>query len=452
MQSTLKMSTQLPRQLRLRDALSLVVGTVVGAGIFLVPSIMARHVRSATGILAAWIVAGGLSYFGALAYAELGTMFPATGGQYVFLQKAYGRMAAFLCGWTLFLVVMPGNIAALATGFAMYLDSLLPMHMRNNALQPRCVAIGLIAVVTFINYRGLKAGAFVQNSFTALKLLGITILICAGISGPRPSQLHLSFTAADFPYHQLGLALAGALVAYEGWSNLSFVNGEILDPERTVPIALGLGVVVSTALYLLLTTAYLSVLPIDAIASSTRVGADVAHQVLGKNGGAFLSLSILVSIIGSINGAVLMAPRVYFAQAADGLFFKRFAQIHPRYKTPSFSILMQGTWASVLALSGSYELIATYAIFCAWLFYLLVVFGVMVLRWKLPSLPRPYRMWGYPFTLLAFTLAALWFLVNHLIGNPIPSLMGLAVLVLGIAIYFISYRRELRSSQSARPF
>jgi APA family basic amino acid/polyamine antiporter len=207
-------------------------------------------------------------------------------------------------------------------------------------------------------------------------------------------------------------------------------------------LALGIGVAISGVLYVLLTTAYLSVLPVSAIASSTRVGADVASRVLGHGGAAFLAISILISIIGSINGTTLMSSRVYFAQAADGLLFSRFAEIHPRYKTPYFSILMQGIWASILALSGSYELLGTYAIFCAWLFYVLVVFGLMILRWQMPTLPRRYRMWGYPFTPLVFIAVGLWFLVNHLVGNPIPSLVGLGILALGVVVYLVVYRRQ----------
>jgi len=425
--------SDLPRQLGVWDASSLVVGTVIGAGIFLVPSIMARHLPSATAILAVWVVGGVLSYFGALAYAELGAMFPATGGQYVFIREAFGKPLAFLCGWTLFLVVMPGQIAALAIGFATYLGTFIYL----NAIGARLIAVGLIAIFTFVNYRGLKLGSLVQNVFTVLKLAGIAVLVTAAFLSRQPSQLHFAATKSDFNPAQIGLALAAALVAYDGWNNLSFVNGEILNTRRVIPRALGLGVAFCAVVYVVVTSAYMRVLPVSDLAASPHVGTEVAAHVLGAGGVVFLTIAILISILGSTNGNVLAAPRLYFAQAEDGLFFSRFATVHPRFKTPSFSILMQGIWASLLALTGSYELVVTYAIFCAWVFYLLVVVGLIVLRWKKPSYPRPYRMWGYPVTPLLFAAVTVWFLVNSLIGNPIPSYIGLAILLAGIPVYLL---------------
>jgi basic amino acid/polyamine antiporter, APA family len=425
--------SDLPRQLGVWDASSLVVGTVIGAGIFLVPSIMARHLPSAPAILAVWAVGGILSYFGALAYAELGAMFPATGGQYVFVREAFGKPLAFLCGWTLFLVVMPGQIAALAVGFAAYLGTFAPM----NAAAARIVAVGLIAAFTFVNYRGLKLGAAVQNVFTVLKLAGIAVLVCAAFLSRRPSQLHFASTASDFDPRQFGLALAAALVAYDGWNNLSFVNGEILNAKRTIPKALGTGVALCAVVYVVVTTAYLRVLSVSAVVASSHVGTDMASRVLGSGGLVFLTIAILISILGSTNGNVLAAPRLYFAQAEDGLFFSRFAKVHPRFKTPSFSIVMQGVWASILTLTGSYELIVTYAIFCAWCFYLFVVIGLIVLRWRKPHYPRPYKMWGYPVTPLLLAAVTVWFLVDSLVGNPIPSVSGLVILLGGLPVYFL---------------
>jgi APA family basic amino acid/polyamine antiporter len=425
--------SDLPRQLGLWDASSLVIGTVIGAGIFLVPSIMARHLPSATAILAVWVVGGVLSYFGALAYAELGAMFPATGGQYVFIREAFGKPLAFLCGWTLFLVVMPGQIAALAVGFATYLGTYVPL----NAWGGRIIAVALIAIFTFVNYCGLKLGSLVQNIFTVLKLAGIAVLVCAAFLTRQPSQLHFQASFSDFNPSEFGLALAAALVAYDGWNNLSFVNGEILNTKRTIPRALGLGVAFCAVVYVVVTTAYMRVLPISGLAASQRVGTEVAARVLGTGGVVFLTIAILISILGSTNGNVLAAPRLYFAQAEDGLFFSRFATVHPRFHTPSFSILMQGVWASLLALTGSYELIVTYAIFCAWIFYLFVVLGLMVLRWRKPSYPRPYRMWGYPVTPIVFAAVTLWFLATSLIGNPVPSVTGLAILLAGIPVYYV---------------
>lgn len=422
----------LRRELGIWDASSLVVGTVIGAGIFLVPSIMARRLPSDAGILAVWVVGGILSLFGALAYGELGAMFPRTGGQYIFLREAFGKPLAFLCGWALFLVVMPGQIAALAIGFATYLGTFITLGTAGE----RGVAVGLIALLTLVNYRGLRFGTAVQNSLTALKLAGIAVLVLAAFLSHRPNQLHFAATRADFAPRSFGLALAVALVAYDGWNNLSFVNGEIRNPGRTIPKALGLGVAFCGAVYVLVTAAYLRVLPLGAVAASSHVGTDAAQILLGRSGTLFLTCAILCSILGSTNGNVLAAPRLYFAQARDGLFFARFRTVHPRFGTPSFSILVQGVWASLLALTGSYERVITYAIFCAWFFYLCVVVGLMVLRWRRPFYPRPYSLWGYPYTALVFVVVTVWFLVNSLVANPVPSVTGLIILVAGLPVYY----------------
>src|SRR5256885_3274594 len=290
-------SQTLPRQLGVWSAASLVVGTIIGAGIFLVPSIMAGHLPSATGIIAVWVVGGILSYFGALAYAELGTTFPATGGQYVFLRESFGPMVAFLCGWTFFLVVMPGTIAFLAMGFANYLGSVIPL----NAIASRLVAIVLIGLFTAVNYRGLKPGILVQNTFTCLKLAGIVILVVAVFFNRAPSHLSFSVSTAGLSWREFGVALSAALVAYKGWANLSFINGEIREPNRNVPRALGLGVIAVAIVYILTTAAYMRVLPLSAIASSPRVGRDLAAVVMGPAGAIFVTVIILISILGSTN-------------------------------------------------------------------------------------------------------------------------------------------------------
>jgi APA family basic amino acid/polyamine antiporter len=441
----------LDRQLGLFDATSLVVGTIIGAGIFLVPSIMARHLPSTSGILFAWIIGGVLSYFGALAYAELGTMFPRTGGQYVFLREGYGRMVAFLCGWSLFLVVMPGNLAFLSTGFAAYLGDLLPPRFGTNPFILRLIAVLFLGVITLINYRGVRLAAGVQNVFTALKVIGIGVLILAAFRSGQASHLQLSWSSSDFSAKHMGLGLAAALVAFEGWNNLSFVNGEIINPQRNVPIALGLGVAISAAIYVMLTAAYLRVLPLGELANSAQVGTSVATRLFLPEGSAVLAIIILISIIGSANGTAFTAARLYFAQAGDGLFFTRFATTHPRFGTPSFSVLIQGVWASMVALTGSFELVATFAIFCAWLFYVLVIVALVVLRWRMPSLPRPYQMMGYPVTPLLFAGATIWFLVTNIRGNALPSLAGLGVLCAGLPVYLVWSKRPLANSDSVLP-
>ena len=428
---------ELPRRLGLWDATCLVVGTVIGAGIFLVPTIVARRVPSASGIVLVWVVGGILSYFGALAYAELGAAYPATGGQYVFLREAYGPGLAFLCGWTLWLVVMAGNIAGVAVAFSVYLGYFVQL----TALQAKLVSLSLIAVLTFVNYRGVRLGATVQNTFTLLKLTGIAVLVGSAFASRQPSAVNFFTPPSGFSLQDFGVALVASLVAYDGWSNLGFVNGEVRQPQRNLPRAVGIGSGVCMLVYILVNIAYLRVLPPDAIATSERVGTEVARLTMGPAGATFLSITILISIFGAANGTIMTAPRLYFAQALDGLFFRRFASVHPKYQTPSFSILAQGIWAALLAASGSYELIINYAIFCAWVFYALVVVGLLVLRRKAPGVPRPYRLWGYPVTPLAFVGVAILVLINNIFTSPLPSLAGLAIILAGIPVY-LYWRRQ----------
>jgi APA family basic amino acid/polyamine antiporter len=409
---------------------------VVGAGIFVVPSLLARTLPSAAGILAVWLVSGVLTYFGALAYAELGAMFPETGGQYVFLRESYSPPVPFLCGWTLFMVVTPGGIASLLAGFTIYVGLLVPV----TALSARAVAIGVLAVFTYINYCGLQLGVYVQRTLTVLKILGIVLLVGAAVLSSGPNNLHLSLSTEGLSWKQFGFALAASLIAYEGWNKVSFVNGEMRTPGRSVPLGLKLGVAGCTCLYLVLTAAYLRVLSVGALAASPHVGADVAARVMGRAGAVLFSLTILASIFGSLNGSMLAGPRLYYAQACDGLFPSWFARIHPRHKTPGVSVLLQGVWAAVLILVGSYATIAHYTIFCVWSFYLLVVMGLCLLRWRRPDHPRPYRMWGYPLTPALFAGITLWALVSNVLENPGVALLGLSVMAAGMPVYFLSKR------------
>ncbi len=426
------MKTDLPRTLGLLDALSIVIGCVIGGGIFLVPNLIAQNLPSAAAILGTWVFAGVVSFFGALACAELGAAMPATGGQYVFLREAYGPMVGFLCGWTNFLISRGAQSAWLAVVLAIYISYFHPF----GPLASKAIAVAAIALFTFINYRGVSLGALVQKSFAAAKLVGILVIAGSaflfGHASTAPAAAAEPITMSSF-----GVALIACLLAYDGWVQMSFVAGEIKNPNRNILLALGFGIATVIAVYLLANLAYLRVLSISEIAASTHVGADAAERVMGPVGGTLVSLIILLSIIGSLNGAVLTCPRVYFAQAQDGLFFRKFAEVHPRYQTPGFAILAQGVWAAVLIVSGSYEALIDYAMFAIWLSYAFMIAGVMVLRRTQPDLPRPYRMWGYPVTPLLFLGIALWFLGNMLVTRPGPSFAGLGLIAAGIPVYFI---------------
>ena len=423
-------ATELPRRLGLLDSVAIVAGTMIGSGIFLVPNLVARSLASPAAIIAVWLLTGILSFFGALAYAELGSMNPATGGQYVYLREAYGPLCAFVSSWSLFFTTLSAAVAWLAINLANYLNYFVPFPPRTT----KVVAVAAIAAMTLINYRGVTAGAAAQKALTFLKLGGLAILI--GGAFWHPAHAAAAPPAAGFSVSRFGVAMIAGLLSYDGWVALSFVAGEVRNPKRNLALGLALGVGVVMAVYVLANAAYLRVLTVPEIAAADRVGALAAERALGPAGGSLVSLTILLSIAGAVNGWLLTAPRMYFAQARDGLFLRAFAAIHPRYQTPHFAILLFGTWSAFLAASGTYEALASYAMFSAWVFYGLTAAGVLVLRRRQPDRPRPFAMWGYPATLLLFLLVALGFVVNTLLATPGPALVAALIMLSGVPAYY----------------
>ncbi|HYW47113.1 MAG TPA: amino acid permease [Bryobacteraceae bacterium] len=419
----------LPRRLGALDATVIVIGIVIGSGIFVLPNLIARDLPSGAAILAVWIVSGVLSFFGALAYAELGAMMPATGGQYVYLREAYGPMCAFVCGWTFMLAVLAGGSAWLAVTFSIYLGHFVPLAPAT----AKAVSVALIAVLSAVNYVGVKEGLWVQRTFTFLKIVGLLVLIGAAFLSPRSADT--APAPPPFSLAHFGMAMSACLMAYNGWSYVSFVAGEVREPARNLLRSLIIGMTVVAALYCFANAAYLRVMTVPQIALTARVGADVAGRTMGPWGAAFVSLTVLLSIIGAVNGCILTAARIPFAQARDGLFFARFGQVHPRFQTPAFAILLGGVWTAVLVLTGSYETLYSYSILAAWIFYTMSVAAVFVLRRKLPDADRPYRMWGYPFTLWAFVIVSVWFMLNAITAQPRPSLMAFVIVSVGVAAY-----------------
>jgi basic amino acid/polyamine antiporter, APA family len=430
--------SHLPRKLGLLDSLSIVIGITIGGGIFLVPNLVARELRSVTAILGVWVFAGIISFFGALACAELGTAIPSTGGQYVFLREAYGPLIGFLCGWSMFTVARTAQVAWMAVTLALYVSYFVPL----SSVESKLLGIVAIVIVTAINYRGVTAGAMVQNIFALAKVAGLLAIIGAAFWWGGGAARAANPSPAGFSLNSFGVALIACVLAYDGWVQLTFVAGEIRNPQRNVLLALALGTAACIAIYLLANIAYLRVLTIPEIAASDHVGATLAERVMGARGGMLVSLIILISIVGTLNGCFLTSPRVYFAQARDGLFFRKFGEIQPRYQTPGFAILAQSAWAIVLLVSGSYETLLDYAMFALWLSYGLMVAGVMVLRRTQPGLPRPYRMWGYPITPILFLAITAWFLINMLLTRPGPSLAGFLLIASGIPVYFFWTRRR----------
>jgi len=366
-------------------------------------------------------------------------MMPATGGQYVYLREAYGPLLGFLNGWASFLVIQTGAIATLAAGFSIYLSYFIPL----GPVGTKLASVLLIAVLTLVNYGGVRLGAGVQRLFTFLKVAGIGVVVASAFLSPRHIETASAATSPGFAWTRFGAAMIACLWAYEGWSSLSFVAGEVKRPERNLLLGLGLGTAGLIAIYLSANLAYLRVLSLPAIRASDRVAASAAEATMGHIGGTLVSLTILLSIIGASNGSILTSARIYFAQARDGLFFKSVGDIHPRFETPHIAIAVQGIWAVVLALSGSYEVLFSYVIFTAWIFYGLTVLAVIVLRHKAPDLARPYKMWGYPVTPLAFAGIAFWFVINTIITTPGSSLIGLSIVAAGIPVYYF-WRRSAR--------
>jgi APA family basic amino acid/polyamine antiporter len=430
----------------LLDSLSIVIGVVIGAGIFLVPNLVARELKTPAAILGVWTFAGVISFFGALACAELGTMFPSTGGQYVFLRESWGPLVGFLCGWSMFVVARTAQVAWLAVTLALYFSYLVPL----SGIASKMLGLGAIALFACINYWGVTAGAFVQKVFALAKVAGLMLIIGSALLWTSNVAPHVPQAVGGFSLSGFGVALIACVLACDGWVQLSFVAGEIRNPKRNILLALALGSAICTAIYLLANVAYMKVLSIPEIAASDHVAADVAARVLGAGGGKLVTLIILMSIIGTLNGCFLTSPRIYFAQARDGLFFRKFANVHPQHQTPSFAIVAQALWAAVLLVTGSFESLLDYAMFALWLSYGAMVAGVMVLRMKRPDLDRPYRMWGYPATAILFLAITAWFLGNMLVTRPMPSLAGLAFILAGIPVYYFWTRRHstIRNLQS----
>ena len=462
---------QLVRSLTLTDSTALVVGKVIGTGIFLKAAVMTQLVQTPGLMLAAWVAAGLLSLAGALTYAELGAMFPQAGGEYVYLRAAYGRPAAFLCGWMQIAVAQTGIIAALSIGCATFLSVLVPLngifvsrtfHLLGHNINwqfgsKQLVAIALIVFFSGINCAGVAFGGRVQTILTGAKIAGIAALI-AGVFFFSTTGTWKNFATAPGLAQWSGLkafgaAMLAALWAYNGWNNLPMAAGEVREPGRNIPRALIGGMLIVLTLYLLVSAAYVYALPVEQIvtANSTAfptalpVATRAAQTFLGALGSKFIALVFVLSTIGSLNAGILTAARVPFAMARDGLFFSRLSVISKDRLAPVWAIGMQGIWASVLALSGTFDQLTDFAVFALWLFFALTTAAVFVLRRKMPLAPRPYRAIGYPVLPLAFILVAVWLVTNTLITNPAGAGAGLALIALGLPLYFYFSRRQAGS-------
>jgi APA family basic amino acid/polyamine antiporter len=434
------MTEQLRRTLTLRDLIFIVVGTVIGSGIFLTPGTVLRNAGSGGMALSVWVVGGVLSLLGALTFAELGAAKPESGGLYVYLRDAFGPSLAFLFGWTMFLVIGSGSLATLAAAFPRYVSVFVPL----SPVWVRITSVLMIVVVTLINIRGTRQSADVQGIATALKagvlvvLAALLIALSPGGRTPEPWWPE-QFSIATFVGAVTGMI--GVLWAYEGWQYVSFSAGETVDPQRTFGRGIVVGTLMLIGIYVFANVGYFSALGISGVAASDRVASDAASAVLGPWAARFLSFVILISIFSASNGMMLTLPRLFFAMSRDRLFFKRLAEVHPRFGTPAASIVLTAVWAVVLVLSGSFEQLLTYVVFMSWLWFALAALAIFVFRRKEPQAPRPFRTPGYPVTPAIFILAALVIVGNTVIAQPVQSLVGLGITLLGIPAYLWWRRR-----------
>jgi len=436
---------ELPRVLGFWDIIGIIVGGVIGSGIFIVPAAVAAGVESPLLILAVWVVGGLLCFFGALSFSELGAAYPQAGGMYIYLREAYGPLVSFLFGWTLFLVIDSGAIATLAVAFS---SKYLPHFVELTPLETKLISVALIAALAVVNYIGVKWGAILQNILTLIKfgaIVGVCVVVFIFAKGssahfisPAPKALSLNLIAS------FGVALVATLWAYKGWESSTFSSGEIRNPEKNLPAGLLAGTLIIIGIYLLTNLAYLYAFPASEIAKSSRIASDAMNFAIGPIGASIIAFIILFSITGATNQNFLCSPRVYFAMARDGLFFKNIARIHPRFLTPHVSIFALVGWSAILSLSGTFEQLFTYVIFGQWIFFGLTVAAVMILRRKRPDIPRPYKTWGYPATPVIFILSALFVSVNTLINQFWNSFAGLAIIALGLPAYFY-WRRKASS-------
>ncbi len=426
----------LKRSLSLFDMTMIAIGSSIGSGIFLTPSLIAQQISSPLWILGLWLIGGIMALCGALTYAELGAMLPRAGGVYGFLTESYGGLAGFLYGWAYFLVVNTGALGALAVAFSTYFGYFIPLSETGQLF----VAIAGIVLVTIINVLGVKAGGIFSDIFTILKLAGIAILLVAGFSWGSSAATHFLApltTSGGSLTSAMTLAFVSILWSYGGWHHATFTSAEAKDASYTVPRALILGASVVAFVYVSVNVAYMFLLSPAQIAASPRVAADALSAVMGPIGGTIISLTIFISTFGTTGIYTLTAPRIYFAMANDGVFFKKVAEVHPRFQTPMFAIISQSVWAIVLLLFwGTYEKLISYVVFTDWIFFALAAISVFVLRKKQPQADRPYRTLGYPITPLIFITTALWFVVNTLVERPAESWAGLAFLALGVPVYY----------------
>jgi APA family basic amino acid/polyamine antiporter len=444
---------ELARDLGLSHAGAVVVGTIIGSGIFLVPSEMMQAVGTARLVYLAWMVGGVLSFFGALTYAELGAMKPQAGGEYVYVRDAYGPLAGFLYSWTWFLIAKPASIATITTGLVRILETFPIFSFFSHTLISKpftvnygqLVAIGATLLISWLNYIGVRRAGEFQFVFTLLKVAIILGIVAIGFSysGGAWANFATEFAGAKGGVAGFFAALVAALWAYDGWNDLNMVAGEIRNPQRNIPLALIWGVATVGALYILVNAAVQYVLPAATIAGSERPASDAVALVLGRAGASLVSAGMALSMLVTLNGTIMSGARVPFATARDGYFFKAMAEVHPRYHTPSVAIIVQcGLAVVLLLLGGSFRQFFSLTIFAEWMFYMIASSTVFVFRLREPEAERPYRVWGYPVVPAVFVMVSAALLYYTFTDNVKSSAAGCLVILAGIPVFYFFARHR----------
>ena len=439
--------TDLRRDLTLFDVTMIAIGSTIGSGIFLTPSLITRALGSPGWVFVAWLFGVAMAVAGALSFSELGAMMPRAGGIYKFLTETYGGLIGFLFGWTEFLVTNTGGIAALAIAFASFAGYVVPLGASGTVI----IAIAGIIVLTAINVIGVRVGGLFSDVFTALKLLGIGALVLTGFIMGSTSHMDLHAPFAIPPgglSSALSTALVGVFWSIGGWQHATFAGAEVRNPQRNLPRAMITAAAVVALVYLLTVTAYMLLLTGPEIAGSTRLAADALERAVGGMGGTVIAVTVFISTFGTAGIYTLTAPRIYYAMALDGVFFKSVGSIQPMFGTPAVAIALQSAWAIMLVLFwGTFENLISYVVFTDWIFFGLTGASVMLLRRTRPDLPRPYRTVLYPFTPLLFVAGSTWFVLNTFVNKPAEAGAGIFFLLLGVPVYY-AWKQRARHAHS----
>lgn len=447
-------SPKLKRQLGLFDSTMMVIGIVIGSGIFMTTGLMAEALPSPSFILIAWVLGGVMMIAGALTYAELGAAMPKAGGQYVYLREAYGPLPAFLFGWVAFIAYLTGTNAAIAVAIAEHMGSFFPTLSPENIIldlgfyhlsSGQLMALTIIFGLSLVNYLGVVLGKWVQNVLTILKIGSILVFALIGLLVTTNVSIDYTLNPTGLSFGQILMGMGVALIAVNwtvgGWDYVTLVSGEVKSPGKNLPRALIFGTLAIISLYILINLAYLKSMPISQIAGEVKIGEASARALFGNGIAGLFTVAVMLSMFGSLNGNILVGPRVTYAMAKDDLFFRQAADVHPKYRTPGNAIILQGIWAGILTLTGTFKELITLVVFVNFMLWIAASSTVFVLRKKQPDLHRPYKVWGYPWVPALFILFSLAVMVNTFFESPGQSLMGLGLTFLGLPAYYYWNKR-----------